>query len=232
MVLVKAAVLLTVLVVLFVVLGVMIYRDVTARRRAAAEEQAEIEERARARAESRLQTVGSEQARARTLAAREASQAHALEAFESAKAEARRRVDEVRRQRAAEHARQVGESLGVASAEAARLGAQRQVEIDPDATMVHDSLRLAHGQGYADDVSTTTTTRDVSGLDEVSDGGFGVGSAAPLPDGAMPLGHPVKGFVDTMTYLVPEHAAYSGAVADVWFTDADVAEWAGFDPAS
>lgn len=228
MVLAKAAVLLTILVVLFAILGVMIYRDVSARRRAAAQEQAGFEARARARAESRLQPVGSAETRARTLAAREASEAHAREAFEAAKAEARRRVDEGRRQRAETQARLAGESLAAAGSRAGAAGGA-PAPFDPDATMVHESLLLAHGRGFADEVPSPEDGREVSTLEEVADGGFGMGSAAPLPDGAMPLGHPVKADVATMTYRLPDSPGYAEARAAVWFTDPDIAEWAGFD---
>lgn len=71
--------------------------------------------------------------------------------------------------------------------------------------------------------------RRTSSLDEVRDGGFGMGSAAPLDDGAMPLGHPVKAWHDAGA-LAPEDAGYAGVEPDVWFTDAGAAESAGFSP--
>ena len=41
--------------------------------------------------------------------------------------------------------------------------------------------------------TTAASGRRMSGFDEVVDGGFGLGSAAPIDDGAQPLGHDVKG---------------------------------------
>lgn len=73
--------------------------------------------------------------------------------------------------------------------------------------------------------------RRVSSLDEISDGGYGVGSAAPLEDGAVPLDHTVKAWEDTRTYLVPGEEGYDGSDPHVWFLDDRSAERAGFDHA-
>ncbi|MBD3783945.1 MAG: hypothetical protein IE926_13520 [Micrococcales bacterium] len=71
-------------------------------------------------------------------------------------------------------------------------------------------------------------SRRVSEFDEIRDGGFGMGSAAPLDDGAQPLDHPVQAYRDTMTYRVPEDPGYDSADPDVWFYDAAAAERSGF----
>ncbi len=71
-------------------------------------------------------------------------------------------------------------------------------------------------------------TRRTSELDEVTDGGYGVGSAATLEDRAMPLGHPVKAWEDTKTFVDESHPAYEDAEPHVWFSDNDAAESAGF----
>ena len=73
--------------------------------------------------------------------------------------------------------------------------------------------------------------RRVSDLDEVRDGGYSVGSAATLHDGAMPMGHPVKAWEDTKTFVTEDHDHYDEAEPDLWFTDADAAQRAGFRPA-
>jgi len=65
----------------------------------------------------------------------------------------------------------------------------------------------------------------------VRDGGYSVGSAARIDDGAMPLGHPVKAWEDTKTYATPDHPRYEDAEPHLWFTDPDTAERAGFHPA-
>ena len=70
--------------------------------------------------------------------------------------------------------------------------------------------------------------RRISAFDELRDGGFGVGSAAPLDDGAQPLDHPVQAYRDTMTYRVPGDAGYDSAEPHVWFYDEAAAERSGF----
>ena len=70
--------------------------------------------------------------------------------------------------------------------------------------------------------------RRISELHEVVDGGFGIGSAAPIADGAQPLGHPIKANVDTKTYQDLHSPWYDTTEPDVWFLDAGFAERAGF----
>jgi large subunit ribosomal protein L4 len=57
---------------------------------------------------------------------------------------------------------------------------------------------------------------------------FGSQSHAPLADGSQPEGFPVKGNEDSMLYHVPGSSFYARTVAEVWFTDAEAAEAAGF----
>lgn len=78
---------------------------------------------------------------------------------------------------------------------------------------------------------TAAWGRRISDLDEVTDGGYGVGSAAPISDGAQPLGHPVQGYHDTRTYRVEGAPGYDSREPDVWFFDAASAERAGFSRA-
>ncbi|GAA1991186.1 hypothetical protein GCM10009817_36620 [Terrabacter lapilli] len=72
-------------------------------------------------------------------------------------------------------------------------------------------------------------TRRTSSFDEVVDGGFGLGSAAPIGDGAQPLGHAVKAQRDGRTFLAPGDAGYDELEPDVWFYNEDAARRAGFD---
>jgi hypothetical protein len=65
-------------------------------------------------------------------------------------------------------------------------------------------------------------------LEEVRDGGYGVGSAAPLQDRAQPLGHPVKGVRGSMRFVEPDSASYHDTTPEVWFVDAEAAERFGF----
>lgn len=57
---------------------------------------------------------------------------------------------------------------------------------------------------------------------------FGVDSHAPLPDGSMPDGFPVKGNADSMKFHQPDGRWYEATVAEVWFTTAEAAAAAGF----
>lgn len=82
------------------------------------------------------------------------------------------------------------------------------------------------GSGSA--VDSTTGGRRTSSFEEIRDGGYSVGSAAPLDDGAMPLGHPVKGWESSKTYAGPDDEQYDTGEPHVWFTDEDAAERAGF----
>ena len=70
--------------------------------------------------------------------------------------------------------------------------------------------------------------RRISDFHELRDGGYGVGSAAPLEDGAQPLDHPVQGHRGSMTFHVPGDPGYDTAEPDVWFYDEGAAERAGF----
>ncbi len=80
----------------------------------------------------------------------------------------------------------------------------------------------------ATEAPAAPAARRVSEFHEIRDGGYGMGSAAALEDGAQPLDHPVQAYRDTMTYRLPEDDGYADAVADVWFYDAGAAERSGF----
>ena len=70
--------------------------------------------------------------------------------------------------------------------------------------------------------------RRISDSHELRDGGFGVGSAAPLDDGGQPLDHPVQGHRSSMTFDLPGDPGYDTAEPDVWFHDQAAAERSGF----
>ncbi len=73
--------------------------------------------------------------------------------------------------------------------------------------------------------------RRISEYEEVRDGGYGVGSAAPLDDGAQPLGHAIKGYRESNTFAAPGDPGYDDAEPDVWFFNEEAARRAGFNPA-
>jgi len=68
---------------------------------------------------------------------------------------------------------------------------------------------------------------------EVAEGKYGPESAAPLEDGASPDAEKftVKGNEDSMKYHVAGSRWYDSTVAEVWFTTAEAAAAAGFEPA-
>ncbi len=82
-----------------------------------------------------------------------------------------------------------------------------------------------------DEQQALPAQRRVSGIDEVVDGGYGVGSAAPIEGGAQPLGHPIMGYHERRTFLVPEAPGYGESEPDVWFYDEDAARRSGFHAA-
>ena len=97
-----------------------------------------------------------------------------------------------------------------------------------DATGATASDDATDATASDDTGSTAAEGRRVSGFDELRDGGFGVGSAAPLDDGAQPLDHPVAAYRDTMTYRLPGDTGYESAEPHVWFYDEGAAERNGF----
>ncbi|NUO36620.1 MAG: hypothetical protein HOQ27_16370 [Dermatophilaceae bacterium] len=90
----------------------------------------------------------------------------------------------------------------------------------------------AYAGGSTDDsgeqASPSPVGRRVSEFDEVVDGGFGLGSAAPIDDGAQPLGHAIKGTREGATFLGPDDEGYDDAEPDVWFYNEEAARRAGF----
>ena len=114
---------------------------------------------------------------------------------------------------------------------AAAAAVAEAVEERPGEAPVHDELPgsgpqpragSARGEGPPNPLG-----RRMSTFEEISDGGYGVGSAAPIADGAQPLGHSVMGFRESMTY-VPEGEGAHDVQPDVWFYDEEAARRAGF----
>jgi len=103
---------------------------------------------------------------------------------------------------------------------------------DADGNLVEGTTpgepRRSHEQSDHDNGDAAADSRRTSALEEVCDGGYGVGSAAIIDDGAIPLGHPVKAWEDTKTFVTPDHPTYGHADPHLWFTNADAAQNAGF----
>ncbi|GAA2017698.1 hypothetical protein GCM10009740_01520 [Terrabacter terrae] len=107
---------------------------------------------------------------------------------------------------------------------------------DEDTPQGHDATNAEHARtgedvtsGESDAGGQRAGTRRTSSFDEVVDGGFGLGSAAPIGDGAQPLGHAVKARRDGRTFVAPGDAGYDEVEPDVWFYNEDAARRAGFD---
>jgi large subunit ribosomal protein L4 len=81
------------------------------------------------------------------------------------------------------------------------------------------------------DAAPAETSADevlASPIQDAAPSEFGADSHAPLEDGSMPEGYPVKGNADSMKFHQPEGRWYEATVAEVWFTTADAATAAGF----
>jgi len=101
---------------------------------------------------------------------------------------------------------------------ARRVAASQQAKTESKPDEAQDST--------TEEAQTTATEVDESGSTDESP--YGEGSHAALEDGGEPEGFPVKGNEDSMLYHVPGSSFYARTVAEVWFTDADAAEAAGF----
>lgn len=114
------------------------------------------------------------------------------------------------------------------------------VEHSDDAPLLDDSAGTDEGDHDEGDGAQTAADaasgegvvggRRVSEFDEVVDGGYGIGSAATIADGAQPLGHAVKARRDGMTYVLPEAPGYDAVEPDLWFYNEESARRAGFAP--
>ncbi|HET8595418.1 MAG TPA: hypothetical protein VFM07_09230, partial [Intrasporangium sp.] len=88
------------------------------------------------------------------------------------------------------------------------------------------------GETHPGTGSGARPVRRISSFEEVRDGGYGMGSAATIEDGAQPLGHAVKGVRGSGTYLTPGSQGYEDVEPDVWFYDEQSARNAGYRSAS
>ncbi|MEW1954281.1 hypothetical protein [Terrabacter sp. NPDC080008] len=95
---------------------------------------------------------------------------------------------------------------------------------EDDTTSSHETAGESDSAGRQE-----AGSRRTSSFDEVVDGGFGLGSAAPIADGAQPMGHAVKATRDSRTFVAPGDAGYDDVEPDVWFYNEDAARRAGFN---
>ena len=85
-------------------------------------------------------------------------------------------------------------------------------------------------EASADEEAPAASPKDAGPAEssDAEDADFGADSHAPLADGSMPEGYPVKGNADSMKFHQPDGRWYEATVAEVWFTTADAATAAGF----
>lgn len=103
-----------------------------------------------------------------------------------------------------------------------------EIEADAEVAWVEEGGALTSGPQTEEVDAEQFPVVRVSDLHEVVNGGFGIGSAAPISDGAQPLGHPIKANLDTKTYQDLHSPWYAQTRPDVWFLDVGFAERAGF----
>ena len=92
---------------------------------------------------------------------------------------------------------------------------------------------VAEAEGVAKRAAKDEAAKDEAAKAETAEGEFGPESAAPLEGGASPDADKftVKGNKDSMKYHVAGSRWYDSTVAEVWFTTAEAAAAAGFEPA-
>ncbi len=132
-------------------------------------------------------------------------------------------------------ARMSDDRIAVISARAERQGVGRG---RPAPTSRRDRVARSRKQGAdtATDTATETATAEYATGDADTDGAVnavdpsphGEGSHAPLDDGEMPDGFPIKGNAQSMLYHEPDTRYYAATKAEVWFASAEAAEAAGF----
>ncbi|MBP6995772.1 MAG: hypothetical protein KBB39_06505 [Phycicoccus sp.] len=118
----------------------------------------------------------------------------------------------------------------VAAAPESHVEVVAEVPADAEAIVEPEAPEAPEAAVEPEAEEPTAPGRRISELSEVQDGGHGVGSAAPVWDGAQPLGHPIQAYRDTMSYRVPGAAGYDSAEPDVWFFDEWSAQRAGYHP--
>ena len=127
------------------------------------------------------------------------------------------------------------EAEAVAERSQPPFGRDERLDVEPAAEPAGSEVPPLDDSGLLDQDETPAAPpqeRRISNFDEVRDGGFGIGSAAPLDDRAQPLGHAVKGYRDSNTFRAPGASGYEDREPDVWFFNEEAARRAGFNPAS
>ena len=128
----------------------------------------------------------------------------------------------------------VPEKTVTSEAEAARKTkfAKDQQAAQAEAPEAVESAESAESQTVTVDAATATKPVEVEESDSTEDAPYGEGSHAPLDDGSVPAGFPVKGDEDSRVYYTADNASYGEVEAGVFFATAEAAEDAGFEQAT
>jgi large subunit ribosomal protein L22 len=129
-------------------------------------------------------------------------------------------------------ARMSDDRIAIIQARAERQGAGSG---RPAPTSRRDRVARSRKQDDAVEATTTESTEYAAG-DADSDGEanavdaspHGEGSHAPLDDGEMPEGFPIKGNAQSMLFHTPDSRYYKATKAEVWFDTEESAVSAGF----
>ncbi|CAN5262335.1 hypothetical protein BH09ACT11_BH09ACT11_10840 [soil metagenome] len=108
---------------------------------------------------------------------------------------------------------------------AAEAPAEVAVEVVEDAAPV-ESVEVA--AETVQPVTSETETAEAPAAPEITDGGFGADSAAPLQDGSAPEGFEIKGNASSKKFHTSTSPWYGRTKAEVWFRTTEAAEAAGF----
>jgi large subunit ribosomal protein L22 len=105
----------------------------------------------------------------------------------------------------------------------------------PAATSRRDRVARSRKQDDAVEATTTESTEYAAGdadndgeVNAVDASPHGEGSHAPLDDGEMPEGFPIKGNAQSMLFHTPDSRYYKATKAEVWFDTEESAVAAGF----
>jgi len=124
--------------------------------------------------------------------------------------------------------------------EQAAVDAQAEARAQAAAAAAEREARVAAAQAAADEEAAAPAEEapaeaaapaEDAAPAEAAAAPHGEGSHAPLEDGSMPEGFPIKGNADSMKFHQPDGRWYENTVAEVWFATPEAAEAAGFTEA-
>lgn len=109
--------------------------------------------------------------------------------------------------------------------------AARKTKFAKDAAQT-EPAEAAEAETVTVDAATATKPVEVEESESTEDAPYGAGSHAPLDDGSVPAGFPVKADEDSQVYYTADDASYDSVEARAFFATAEAAEDAGFEQAT